>query len=407
MSQPQRSEPAPAPIFVYARQAMLAIICASVVLLFLEAAQKYLLIGELTRSVSRATVWGVLVCFVAYLTVKSRVSTGVRRTLLVPLTGLVFILASDMTEDVTAWNDTPIVGRHSQVRRALDNVATVVFACGVILALYQLLRSIDASHRKYQVHFDELAQASRVSTMNELTAGIAHELNQPLAAIATYAHLANARLHGNSVDQIQYATELLGKIEAQAYRAGDIIKRLRQLVTKNELTLDVVDFNDVVREAIEMCSARAAELRQRIDICLALGLPPVHADVVQVRQSVVNLVVNALEANAAGNQRDNAVTVATSLRGDQQVCVTVSDNGPGLPADLPSKVFEPFYSTKSYGMGIGLAICKSISEAHGGKISARNNPGRGATFTLQLPVGGPSACDVPEPAIAAPDRLIA
>jgi C4-dicarboxylate-specific signal transduction histidine kinase len=369
---------------------MIAIVCAAVVLLVLDFAQQLLLIGDLTRSVSRSVVWSALICFIAYLTIKSHVTSAVRRTLLVPLCGVILLLASDVAEDVKAWNDTPLIGRNSQVRRVIDKVAMAVTVSGIFLTLYQLLRSIDASHRKYQIHLDELAQASRISTMNEVTAGIAHELNQPLTAIAAYAHSVSAHLLSDSVDVTERATELLNKIEAQACRAGDIIKRLRQLVAPGELALDVVDFNDIVREAVEICGSRASELRQRIDFRVAVGLPRVRADVVQIQQLVVNLVVNALEANAVGNGCDNVVSVVTSFHDGEYVRVSVIDNGPGLPAETPSRVFEPFYSTKSHGMGIGLAICKSIAEAHHGQLTANDSNGHadrsGATFRLQLPV---------------------
>ena len=243
-------------------------------------------------------------------------------------------------------------------------------------------RRADAEARQ---RLDELAHASRLADLGELTSSIAHEVNQPLAAIVSFAE-ACLRMLRSDTGSKEVLRGALEQIVAQGERAGNIVHNLRQFVRKGDSKREMVDVNVVVREVLGLLSN---EVRQRgVTLHLALDetLPPVPADRVQVGQVTLNLVRNAIDAlpTEAGARRE--VTVTSVRSGDRVIEVSVTDTGVGLPAEGPHKVFETFYTTKSHGMGIGLSICRSLVEAHGGRLSAESNPTGGATFRFTLPV---------------------
>jgi len=238
--------------------------------------------------------------------------------------------------------------------------------------------------RKHQA---ELAHVARLSTMGEMASGLAHELNQPLAAISNYISGCLRRFESGQVDQAQLV-EALRRVGQQSQRAAQVIQRLREFVKKGEPRRGPVDVNEAVREAVGLIEhdARAARVALRLD--LADGLPTVEGDAIQLEQVVLNLVRNALEAAEAGGP-DSAragVRIRSAYdRARKRVLVEVADRGIGAsPADL-EQVFNPFFSTKPDGMGMGLNISQSIAEAHQGRLWAEPNPDRGLTFSLALP----------------------
>jgi two-component system sensor kinase FixL len=344
----------------------------------------------------------ILSCFIVYLGYQSPLPPAVRRTLIIPFVFLIIDCSLDVTREIESLDNVAIIGHDSGVRRFAQSVLLAGRVCFLFLVLYLLLRSIDETQNKYRQNLDELAHISRRYTMGELATGLAHELNQPLAAIANYAHAASSNLNSDSTGANAKAMRLLEKIETQACRAGDIIRRLRRTLGPSDPELSIVDLNTVVNDAVEICTARATQLQQHIRVQPATDLPAVRADAVQIQQVVVNLLVNALEANAqqanvSGHGPNSTVSVMTAAVDNDCVEVAVSDNGPGLATEVVTQVFEPFFTTKDEGLGVGLAISKSITESHEGELTASNNSDRGATFSLQLPVRGPATVPTAEP----------
>jgi two-component system sensor histidine kinase TtrS len=235
----------------------------------------------------------------------------------------------------------------------------------------------EALHRK------ELDHAARLSTLGEMAGGLAHELNQPLAAIANYADGCELRLRGGDVDRagLVEATRL---IRQQADRAAQVIQRMRAFVRKREPVHARLDVDDLVQETIEFFEGLARRSGVVIGVALAPGLPAVNGDRVQLQQVVLNLLQNALDAMADNEPRRRRIEIATG-RCEMGVCITVADHGTGMPADVKARLFEPFFTTKPNGLGIGLALCRSIIDEHGGRLTVDDTPGGGTLMRLSLP----------------------
>lgn len=237
---------------------------------------------------------------------------------------------------------------------------------------------------------NELAHVSRVNTMGELTASLAHEINQPLAAIANYATGSVRRIDRDSIEANDLKT-VLSTIAREAQRAGEVIRRVRDLVRKGEVSLTQLELNAVVREAVEISSPQARRLGVTLMVLLDDDLPPILADKVQVEQVLLNLIGNGFEAlQKVGDPGTITVTTACGADGKEVIC-SVTDNGMGLIDGARDKIFEPFFSTKSNGMGMGLSISRSIIEASGGRLWCVSVPQGGTTFAFALPcsqIGG-------------------
>ncbi len=240
-----------------------------------------------------------------------------------------------------------------------------------------------------RMHLDRLAHVTRLSSMGEMASAIAHEVNQPLTAVVNYSRACIRLLRSGSAD----AAEIVASMEqaaAQAERASEIIRHVRAFVRKEEAQLVPVALNYLVSEVARLVRPDARQAAVELVTELDEGLPPVLADNIQLQQVLVNLVRNAVEALAGAAAERREVRVRTRRAPDGTVEVSVADTGPGFDAATAEKVFEAFYTTKAQGMGIGLAISRSIVEAHGGRIWATGVPGRGACFYVALPpVGGP------------------
>jgi PAS domain S-box-containing protein len=240
----------------------------------------------------------------------------------------------------------------------------------------------------------DLAHAARVSMLGELTASIAHEINQPLAAITTNGE-AGLRWLGRAQPDVGEAKTLTARMVADARRAADIIARIRQMAMRGGGEHGPVAINGLIEEAALFLGHEIQGRQATLTLDLAPGLPPILGDRTQLQQVVVNLAINALQAMAQAARRD--LTIRTALDGPGWLRVSVEDSGPGIPeADLP-RLFDSFFTTKSTGMGMGLSICRSILEGHGGEIHAQNVQDGGAVLSFTLPVdeqsspGGP--CD--------------
>jgi two-component system sensor kinase FixL len=233
----------------------------------------------------------------------------------------------------------------------------------------------------------ELAHVARISTMGELAASLAHELNQPLTAILSNAQAALRFLSGRPAD-IEEVRETLQDIVKDNSRAGEVIRRIRALVKKEVIELVSVDMVNLVREVAALVHSDAIILNVKLVVETTDSLPAVQGDKVQLQQVVLNLLLNAFDAMKESPPAERQVKLSIARNDAGSIETAVSDRGPGLSSDKLDKIFQPFYTTKGEGLGMGLSICRSIIEAHGGRLWAENNLDRGATFYFTLPVEG-------------------
>lgn len=240
-----------------------------------------------------------------------------------------------------------------------------------------------AANREAEALRERLTHASRIGQLGEMVSGIAHEVNQPLTAIANYASACRRLLQSDQATP-EDLIEPLGKIAAQAERAGQVIRGLRTLARRQESERRTLDVNQLVRDVLPLVEFDARQAGLRLRPQFASALPSVEVDAVQVQQVILNLVRNAMEA-MAGERSGDTIDIVTSTLDPQYVEIRVSDSGPGIAPEAAAHLFEPFYTTKPQGMGLGLSICQSIASAHGGELSYYVNERTGATFALRLP----------------------
>lgn len=233
-------------------------------------------------------------------------------------------------------------------------------------------------------HLEQLAHVSRMSTLGEMAASLAHELNQPLGAVSNYASGLLRRMESGTADE-EVLTRALEKIAAQALRAGNIIQRLRRFVRAREPQREEVEVEVLLREVADLENVEARYNGARIEFEFVEGLARVFVDVIQVQQVALNLLRNGLEAMAAVGEDERLLTVSAEADGGDGVRVTIADRGPGCPGDELERIFEPFVSTKESGMGLGLAISRSIIEAQGGRLWAEPRAGGGLAVRFTLP----------------------
>ena len=249
--------------------------------------------------------------------------------------------------------------------------------------------SMDVTERKrdeeaLQLAQAELARIARLTTIGELAASIAHEINQPLAAVHANS-LAAARWLGAEVPNVFEATQALQDISRDARRASDVIGRIRALLKDQKPTYVALDVNDVIREVIAIIQSalRARGVSIRTD--LSATLPAARGDRVQLQQVILNLIMNGVDAMTLVTDRPPMLRLESRIDPSGNVLVAVDDTGAGLETALLDRIFEPLFTTKSHGMGMGLAICKSIVESHGGRIWALPHQPHGATFQFTVP----------------------
>jgi two-component system sensor kinase FixL len=230
----------------------------------------------------------------------------------------------------------------------------------------------------------ELVHMSRLTAMGEMASALAHELNQPLAAIANYMKGSRRLLENRQDQSLSVLRDAMEKAADQALRAGDIIRRLRDFVSRGESERRVEDVKKLIEEASALALVGAKDKGVRVRFAFAPRLNYVLADKVQVQQVLLNLIRNAIDAMETAPTRE--LVVATSPAPDNMVEISVADTGGGIAPEIADQLFQPFVTTKSHGMGVGLSISRTIIESHGGSIAPRPNPGGGTIFTFTLPV---------------------
>ncbi len=255
--------------------------------------------------------------------------------------------------------------------------------------------SIDVTPRKLaQLEVErqrsELTHLSRVTMLGELSGSLAHELNQPLTAILSNAQAAQ-RFLAQGDGHLEEVREILGDIVEQDKHAGEVIRRLRRLLRKGEVELQPLPLSEVVGDALELLRSDLVNRGVAVTAELPVDLPPAVGDRVQIQQVVLNLVANACDAMEGLERRDRRLEVRTEADGAGSLRVSIADRGPGLTAEQSERVFEPFYTTKAQGMGLGLAVCRTIVTAHGGELRASSNPEGGATFHFTIPAAAGGA----------------
>jgi PAS domain S-box-containing protein len=265
-------------------------------------------------------------------------------------------------------------------------VSPILNGAGKVVGASKICRDISsrkAAEMEIRQQREELAHVTRVSTLGQLTAALTHELNQPLGAILRNAEAAELFLQGEPPD-LNEVRAILADIRKDDQRAGQVIERMRLLLKHRSLVSHPLDLREVVEDTVAL--VRPDLLARQVKLLLDMPgrVPLVPGDRVHLQQVLLNLMLNAMDAMNSTPGGNRTLTVRVKPGNPGWLGVSVSDCGTGLPRNEGTRLFEPFYTTKPNGMGMGLAICRTIIEAHGGKIRAENNPGPGATFTFTL-----------------------
>jgi len=246
-------------------------------------------------------------------------------------------------------------------------------------------REVERRYREVQM---ELVHANRLATMGQLTASIAHEVNQPIAAAVTNAQTALRWLRAQPPD-LDETRQALDRIVKDGNRAGEVIGRIRGMIQKTPPRIESLDVNQAIREVIALTRGEAMKSRVSVAAQLAEDLPLSHADRIQLQQVILNLILNAVEAMTRTTDGPRDLLISTEKAEPDGVLVTVRDTGPGLEPASMEHIFDAFYTTKPEGMGMGLSISRSIIEAHGGRLWAAANVSRGAVFQFTVPASRP------------------
>jgi signal transduction histidine kinase len=273
----------------------------------------------------------------------------------------------------------------------LDRNALTLAIAGFTLAdLAALFASVskrkraDEALRQTQA---DLAHIQRVTTMGELAASISHEVMQPLGAVVTNAQTA-LRWLGAQPPELDEVRQALGRAVKDGKRAAEIIGRIRTLIKKEPLRKDALGINDAIVEVIALTRGEVMKNNVSVQTQLAEGLPLIPGDRVQLQQVILNLIMNAVEAMSGIRDGSRGLLIGTGKDASDRVLVAVQDSGPGLDPESCERLFDSFYTTKPGGMGMGLSICRSIVEAHGGRIWSTPNAGPGITVQFTLPING-------------------
>lgn len=307
-----------------------------------------------------------------------------------------------MLEDKKIWEghicgkykkETPEIIRF-RIKRADDQIRWIEHVCQPVFDLQGNNQGVRASNRdttereyyksKTAQLQSELAHMDRVVTISALTAAFAHEINQPLAAMRSYAQAAIRFIRSEKPDYENTEKALQG-IVADNKRAASVVNKLRGLVKKEKTQLDLISINSVINDVLTLMNSETVLRNTTVRLQLQSEVTVVLGDVIQIQQVLINLLTNALDAMDTQPVDARVITISTRPESKSRAVISISDSGNGVPVEKMESIFEPFQTTKREGIGIGLSICKSIIQAHGGEISVRNNQTAGATFSFILP----------------------
>jgi signal transduction histidine kinase len=264
--------------------------------------------------------------------------------------------------------------------------AVILAQAGFISALLHANRRRQFAEMQSRERLTELARVVRFSTAGELTASIAHEINQPLGAILANAETAEAILQSSNPDLVEL-NDIVKDILQDDRRASEVIRRMRSLLAKAPFELKRLDLNDLVGSTVELLSALAVARKCELFTVITSEALPILGDRIQLQQVILNLIVNGIDAMQDTPRENRIISIRTS-RGEDFAELSVSDLGPGIPEEKLKEIFEPFFTSKAGGMGMGLSIARTIIEAHHGLISASNGDHGGASFRIKLPLVG-------------------
>jgi signal transduction histidine kinase len=273
-------------------------------------------------------------------------------------------------------------------RRQVLLAATIAVAQTLLIAVLLVEhRRRRAAELRSRHDLANIALLERRGAMGQLTGSIAHQLYQPLGAILRNAEAGMMMAESSSPPPLEQIREIFDDIRKDDKRAGAVIQRIRTLLQKHELEEQAVDLNEVAREVVALLAPDAASRGVRVDVDLAARPSVVMGERVHLQQVFLNLILNAIDATAAMPEERRRLRVYTRSIGGQ-VEISIEDMGSGIAGD-PSAIFEPFFTSKADGMGMGLSVARSIVEAHGGRLNAQNNPGTGATLRFTVPLTRP------------------
>jgi len=285
------------------------------------------------------------------------------------------------------------VGREVDARKSTGEVFPAWLSVGEavhgdkrhFVGIIRDLSAQRAAEREQHALEARLAHVGRFSLMGEMAAGIAHEINQPLSAIETYSQAAKRMLQADTTDQDDLEKACSG-IAEQVQRAGQVIENLRNFIRKQEVHKQALDLNEVIKDALSLVEADTNAAGIELTTKFAENLPEINGNAVQLQQVLLNLTHNAVDAMKSPIRKDKEVLIETERVEDTHVQVSVSDRGPGVSPRLVDAIFHPFFTTKRDGLGVGLAISRTIVQSHSGELSCGSNPVGGAVFTVSLPI---------------------